>query len=544
MTTETIDRAREAFGRQAWSEVFGHLSAPGAGASLDFADLERLAIAAYMLGRANDAFDAGERAYHQAIREGDIAGAARAGFWLGFGLVERGEQARGGGWLARAGRLLEEDGEPRVEQGYLLIPAAIGSMADGDIPGAYATFEAIAAIAERFSDLDLVTLGQLGRGECLIGMGQRRAGIALLDEAMLAVTAGEVSPMIVGIVYCSAVEVIQQVFDLRRAQEWTAALTRWCDSQPDAVPYRGRCLVYRTELMVLHGAWHEAVDEAQRARDWLAGPPVEPAIGEALYQQAELHRLRGSFAAAESAYRQGAEHGRRPEPGLALLRLAQGRPEVAAAAIRRALDEAQDAMSRSRLLAPSVEIMIAAGDLEAARASADELLAMSADAGTPLLQALASNADGCVRLAQGDARAALVALRRSWEAWRELGAPYEAARVRVLIGHACRALGDEDTAGIELDAARAVFQELGAEPDLVRLDGPSRSSHRTSFAGLSDREIEVLRQIVEGKTNCAIAAQLGISERTVDRHVSNIFAKLGVSTRAAATAFAYEHDLL
>lgn len=543
MTTETIDRAREAFSRQAWAEAFAVMTEADATASLSFADLEILGTAAYMLGRSTDSADVLERAYHQALREGDVAGAARSCFWLGFGLVDRGEHARGGGWLARAGRLLEEDGTARVEHGYLLLPRALGSLGEGAAADAYETFEEVAAIARRFADPDLLTLARCGLGECLLRLGQRERGLALLDEAMVAVTSSEVSPIIVGIVYCSAIESFQQIFDLRRAQEWTAALTRWCESQPDGVPYRGRCLVYRAELMVLHGAWKEAVEEARRARDLLAGPPIGPEIGEAFYQQAELERLRGSFAAAESAYRQAAEHGRRPEPGLALLRLGQGRPDVAAAAIRRALDETRDPMYRPRLLAPTVEIMLAAGDVKAAAAAAAELSSMAADAGTPLLIALAANADGAVSLSAGDARVALVALRRSFEAWRGLGAPYEAARVRVLIGLACKALGDEDSAGLELDAARTVFRTLGAGPDLARIADPS-SRVAGDLGGLTGREIEVLRLISAGKTNRAVATDLVISERTVDRHVSNIFTKLGVSSRAAATAFAYEHELL
>jgi DNA-binding CsgD family transcriptional regulator len=545
MTTEdAIAQAREDFRRQAWSAAFAGLTAADHDTPLERADLERLAIAAQMLGRFNDQAEALERAHRLAVAAGDLAAAVRTAFWLGFGLINEGEMARGGGWLARAGRLLEEGDQDLVESGYLLLPVALRSLDEGDVAGAFETFERIATIAGRFGDLDLTTLSRLGRGQCLVRMGQADRGVAFLDEAMVAMSAGEVSPMIVGIVYCAAIEAFQALFDMRRAQEWTAALTRWSEAQPDLVPYRGRCLVYRTELMVFHGAWSDAIEEARRARDWLAGPPPEPAVGEALYQQAELHRLRGAFAEAEAAYREAATWGRRPEPGLALLRLAQGRLDAALAAIRRALDENRDPVARPRLLGPLVEIALAKGDIPAARAAAEELTTIADQAGAPLLQAMALRADGAIRLASDDAKGALIPLRRAWEAWNTADAPYESARVRVLIALACRQVGDEDAAEMELEAARSAFAALEAAPDLAALDRLTAAAARRSPGGLSPRELEILQGLAAGKSNRAIAAELVISERTVDRHVSNIFAKLDVSSRAAATAYAYEHGMV
>src|SRR5215831_17859707 len=503
-TARALELGRDAFQKQAWGKAFSHLAAADRESSLLPEDLVNFAQAALLIGRETEGADLLARAHRGFLDGGDTQRGARCAFWLGFTLLIQGEFAKAGGWLSRAGRLLE--GQPDcVDKGYLLLPEGYRLYQAGDAVAAHAKFLQARDSGERFGDKDLVTLALQGQGRSLIRQGEITRGVALLDEAMVAVTAGEVSPLNAGAVYCSVLEACGETFDLQRAQEWTLALEKWCASQPDLVPYRGHCLVRRAEILQLHGAWSDALDQAQRACESLSKPSLKPAVGAAIYCLAELHRLRGNFAEAEKEYRRASQWDRTSQTGFALLRLAQDQVESANTAIRRVVSEVKSGASRAKILDAYVEIAIAANDMATARAAADELGQIASKHGAPFLLALSERADGAVLLAEEDAARALQALRKSWTIWCELEAPYEAARTRVLISRACRKLGDHDAANLELAAARDVFQQLGAATDLAGIDSALLKRSRGSSGPLTAREVEVIKLLAAGLTNRDIA---------------------------------------
>ena len=538
-----LERGRQAFADHAWTDAYESLAAAERSNQLGAEDLELLATTAYMLGREEDYLRLLERAYRAHLNTGEGLAALRCAFWIGVTLASGGEMGRAGGWIGRAQRLLEREGGDRVERGYLLLPRVFELEGSGDLEAAAATAAEAAAIGERFDDPDLFALAAHEQGHILVRLGRLKEGLVLLDESMVAVTAGELSPIASGIVYCGVILACQDAHELRRAQEWTTALSGWCERQPDLVAFTGRCLVHRAQIMQLRGAWLEAIEEARRAAERCLRAENPAAAGEACYQRGEIHRLLGDYRAAEEAYREASGHGWEPQPGLALMRLAQGKASAAAAAIRRVEAEVSEPGMRAGLLPAYVEIMLAVDERDAARAASGELESIAEGHENGALGAMAAQARGAVELAQGNPGAALVSLRRAGEVWHQLEAPYEAARARELVGLACRALDDEDTATLELEAAGAAYAQLGAMPDVTRI-GSLTGAGRGLTHGLTGRELEVLGHLAAGKTNKAIAAELVLSERTVDRHVSNIFAKLGVSSRTAATAYAYEHRLV
>ena len=541
MSPADLETARALFDRRAWSEAYRMLAAVDAEAPLGAGDLERAAVSAYMLALDDEYLSLLERAHRAFLDAGERPRAVRCAFWIGLGLMTHGAVGPARGWFGRAERLLAAEGDC-VEHGYLVIPALLEHVVAGDPEAAHDAAAEAAAIAARFDDKDLLALAVHEQGHALVRLGRVEQGLRLMDEMMVSVVAGELSPRTTGIVYCNTIAFCQSVLEVRRAREWTDHLTRWCDEQPEMVAHTGVCLVHRAEIMGLQGAWPDALEEARRAAERFEERAAEQRTrGKALSLEGDLHRVQGRLDAAEGAYRAASRCGYEPQPGLALLRLAQGNVAGAESAIRRALDETSRAFDRVPLLAASVEIAVRAGDPGAAEEARRELDEIAAAHPSEAIGAIAARARGELALARGDAREALLPLRDAARGWQALDAPYETARTRALVGEACRALGDEDAAALELDAARDAFRRLGAVLELAALD---RAPGAADEHGLTARELEVLRRVAAGATNKAIAAELVLSERTVDRHVSNIFAKLRVTSRAAATAYAYEHRLV
>jgi len=544
-----VGRGREAVLGLAWGQAYDFFGRADAVQPLDGSDVELFAEAADMLGRCEDAVELLRRAYTAYAEAGAVGAALRCAYWLCKALAWGGEFAQSGAWLARARRLAATDpGCP--ECAYLLMLEAELHFRAGEHEQMLDAARRLAEAVAPRADADLAAGTAMTLGLALVSNGQVAAGLAELDEAMVAVADGGPSARCTGMIYCVVIGTCQDLQELHRAQEWSDALAEWCAAQPDFTgAYRGLCRVHRVVLLQLGGAWPDAVREARLACAQLTAGYGEQAAGGAFYQLAELHRLRGEFTEAEQAYRDTLQHGWDAQPGLALLWLARGRTEAATAAIRRALAETTEPMRRARLLPAAVEILLAESDKDrggdkAARA-ADELTGIAGGHGTAALRAMAGQAQGAVRLAEGAAGDALPLLREAGQLWRELEVPYEAARVGVLIGLACRALGDADSAGWELDSARQVFERLGAVPDAARagrLTGGvgTKDQHPT----LSPRELDVVRLIARGRTNHAIATELFLSEKTVARHISNIFGKLDVSSRTAVAAYAFEHGLV
>ena len=538
---DPLEHGRQCYGRRAWGDAYQALLRADQSTPLQADDLERLATAAYLTGRDLEFQRLQERLHRVHADADDEARAARCAFWLALFSLLRGEIGPANAWIARGQRLVED--RDCVERGYVMIAVAEQQLRDGQADAAHATASQAAGVGECFDDADLTAAARHAQGRALIDQGDVVEGLKRLDETMLAVVADELSPIMTGLMYCSVIDTCRQVYALGRAREWTSAFSRVCEQQPDMSAFTGTCLVHRSEILQLQGAWPDALTEACRACERAQRAERTPP-GAAFYQQAEIHRLRGEFAKAEDAYHSASERGCEPQPGLALLRLAQGRTDAACAAIRRLMSATSDRLRRARLLPAYLEIMLAIGDVEDARRARDELQALADVFDTDGLRAVVAQADGAIALVEGHAHAALDPLRCAFEHWQRLEAPYEAARVRVLIGEACRALGDDEAARLEHKSARSEFERLGAQPELVRLDAPDMLGQPTPGHPLTPRELQVLRLISSGHTNKEIASELCLSERTIDRHVSNILSKLDVPTRAAAAVHAVHHKFL
>ena len=540
----TLELGRRLFAEASWREANDALTAADTASPLAPDDLEMLGRSAYMLGQDEVYVDALERAFQGHLQRSSTAQAVTCAFWIGHSWLFRGQSATAFGWFARAKRLLDGETSAGAESGYVVQGRLLEHMVTGDVEGGFGAATEMTEIGQRFDDRDLVAIGVMEQGDHLIKMGRTDEGVRLIDESMVFVTSGELSPIVAGIVYCNTIAICRSIYEVRRLREWTDALTRWCDRQPGMIAHQGVCLVHRAEIMTMSGAWDAALEDLRRSRkQFTLGALNQMAIGNAAYHEGEVRRLRGEFELAEEAFGRASRLGRDPQPGLSLIRLAQGQPDVAAASIRRAMSETPRGLPRVALLPAYVEIMLATDDIDAAASASRELSDIADEQGSDAIMAMASHAKGALSLAVGDAQTALVELRRAAQMWQELGALHTSARGRVLVAQACRLIGDDDTAALELRGVRDIFSELGARPDLAALDSLMHVDDADGH-GLSAREREVLRLVATGGSNREIAAALVLSEHTVARHLQNIYAKLGVSTRTAAGAFAHEHHLV
>ncbi len=528
-----LREARTAYAERAWQRAYDAFAAAETEAPLDAEDYDRFAVTAHLLALLPEYFAIRERAYTHLVQRGERLAAAEAALWLGVQKVVQGDVAEGGGWVARAARIVAEDGTDSRAAAFLNVATAFATAGGGDLEGAARIAEECVRAARRHGSEEYAALSLHQRGLFLLGAGHTDEGLACLDEAMLGVASGACSAMVEGIIYCGVIEGCWSIYELTRAQQWTAAMTQWVAAQPDLGNFTGECKVRRAQLKEFNGQWPEALDELDAVS---LADRDQWAVGRAASVRGNLDRLLGRFDSAEEHFTLASKLGEDPQPGLALLRLARGSVQAAAAMARRSLAETHQSGQRIQVLAAATEILLAVGETDAAEVTAGELRDLAAVNHSPVVTAVGHLAQASVCLARGAPADALPLLRGALGTWVRARAPYDEARTRVLLADACRALGDRESADREVDTARAIFEDLGATPDVARLTGSDEL--------LSPRELEVLRLVATGATNRAIAEKLVLSERTVDRHVSNIFGKLGVSSRAAATAYAFDRQLV
>jgi len=528
--------ARTAYAGNRWAEARAGFLAARDRAPLDAADMAALAEAAWWEGAIDESLSASEEAY-RLYRHGenpDPRQAAMLAMDIGFSWYLRGEDVMGSGWLSRAHRLLEGQ-PPSAEHGYLQwlqIDEAIGR---GDLGAAIEAARAVATLAAQHGDETLMACALVGEGIATIKQGRVGQGLAVLDEAMLPVVAGRVRPSFAGNIYCQMMSICHEMADLRRAQQWTDATARWCEGFSSAVMYQGICRVHRAQLLQVRGEWARAEEEVRRVCEELPAMNVI-AVGLATYELAEVRRMKGDLRGAEQAYGEAHRYGRDPQPGLALVWLAKGRHRAALEALRAAESATADRLARTRIWDALVEVALAAGDPATARRASEDLGAAAVAFATSGLVAAAALAQGQVQLSQGEGRAAVESLGAARRLWQDLGAPYRVARARLLLSHALRSLG-EPAADLELAAADEAFRRLG-------VTGPAARPAAGAPGGLTAREAEVLGLVARGMTNREAAAALVVSEKTVARHLANLYTKLGVSSRTAAAAFAHDHGLV
>lgn len=539
-----MEQAADHFARGDWLAAYDAWSDVGLD-GLSAAELDQFSTAAGLVGHHDDLVRALQRAFVRSQDEGDARGAVRSAFRLAMSTASHGEQALSAGWLGRATELVEEIGGDSPERGWLAFMRMFRAIGTGDFAEAQILADEAAATGRQFHDADLIAMAVCAQGRVALYGGRFTEGLAHLDEAMVRVIAGEVSPFIAGHVYCTAIEGCQEVSDFGRVAEWTAALERWCDAQPGLLAFTGQCAVHRGQLMRLRGAWDDALREYSLAAERYLELGTPDAVGLTALETGDVLRLRGDFEGADAAYQRAADLGVDPQPGLALLWLASGRGTAALAAVDRLLAEPGGPVQRCHLLPAAIEVLLAVDHddrADRARPLATELAALASSIGSVVLSAAAAQAMGAVELASGDAAGALPYLRKAHQLWTQASSPYDAAVARLHTGRCLLALADESSAERELSAARTAFRRLGAVPmaDLAS----SLLAPESLPGGLTAREVEVLRLVAAGRSNPQIAAELVLSEKTVARHLSNIFGKLDVGSRTAAAAYAFERGLV
>ncbi|WP_249423909.1 LuxR family transcriptional regulator [Nocardioides coralli] len=542
MSATGLEQARAAFDRGDWvaaHSAFGEVPDD----ALEHADLDRLATTAELLGDHDGAVAVLQRAFAGAQAAGDVTAAVRCVFRLSMTLLTHGEPALAAGWTARADSLLEGLPPDAVEHAWIAFPRMFRALGAGDLVTAASCAAEVTAAGRRHGDPDLMALGLCSQGRLSLYAGRFTEGLARLDEAMVRVIAGETtSPILAGHVYCTAIEGCQEISDFARVAEWTAALDRWCAKQPGLLAFTGQCAVHRGQLLRLRGDFGGALAEFELAADRYQRVGAPDAVGLSAYETGEVLRLQGDHTGADEAYQRAADHGFDPQPGLALLWLARGQTDVARAAVERLLAETGGPVHRGRLLPAAVEVLLSTGEVDRARTVTAELDEVAAGFGCDWLLAAAAHAAGAVELAAGDPAGGLPYLRKAQQLWARCDDAFQRARTQLVTGRALLAAGDEASARRELETARTTLRRLGARPAADQAE--ELLAPAALPGGLTAREAEVLRLVAGGRSNADIAAELVLSEKTVARHLSNIFTKLGVGSRTAATAYAYEHRLV
>lgn len=541
MVDVDLHEARTAFGRGDW--VVAHdIWAATELSTLTSEDLDDLATVDELLGRHDENIAVLHHLFRRHEDAGQPGAAIRCAFRLAMTSRVHGERALSAGWRARAEGLLDEAGDDCAERGWVALLRMFSALGTGAVDQAAAHAAVVTDMGRRHHDPDLTATGLVAQGRVALYSGRVSEGLALLDQAMVRVVSGELQPITAGHVFCTAIEGCQEISDLGRVGEWTAALDRWCSGQPGLMAFTGQRSVHRGQVLRVHGDWAAALAEFALAAQRYEEVNAPGAIGLAAVEAGDVHRLQGEFDAADAQYQRAAEVGYDPQPGLALLWLARGQEAAAQAAVARLLAQPGGPVQRCRVLPAAIEVLLPTQGADAARPLVDEFASLTAVFGCLMLQARAAQLSGALEVAAGDAAGAMPYLRKATQLWSRVGDPHHRALTGVLMGRALAALGDTASALREFEAALTTLRELGARPAAAEVEALLEPTALP--AGLTEREAEVLRLVASGRSNAQIASDLVLSEKTVARHLSNIFVKLNVGSRTAATAFAFEHHLV